>query len=174
MSSMVKRVAVGVAAIAALAGVAFAIGSGGDATDSSRASTGSTSRVVFDANAGTKRRILSVGGLTLRASCTDYGPGRTYLSVAARTSVNNAARATVLSDNSGSEPTTYVFKSGDFDRSFGWYDVMGKASAKATGTFSFARPDGGQVSVTFKATEGTPRGDCSFHGIAVYLPTPHL
>lgn len=128
-------------------------------------------RVAFHADAGVKnKRILNLGGLAVRASCTDYGAGRIYLGVGAKTQIQNAARALVLSQRRSGEAQTYAFKSSDFDPGFGWYDITGTNPYDTTGTFSFARPDGGQVSLTFRADQGTPSGDCTFDGTAEYLP----
>lgn len=133
--------------------------------------TPESARVSFHADAGTEnKRILNLGGLVARASCIDYGQGRKYLSVVAKTTIDNTARALVLSQRRGGDAQTYSFKSSDFDRSFGWYDITGTNPYDTSGTLSYARPDGGQVALTFRADQDTPRGDCAFDGTANYLP----
>lgn len=127
--------------------------------------------VTFQADAGTKNEnILNVGGLVIRASCTDFGQGRKYLSVSAKTTVNNAARALVLSQRRAGQASAYSFKSSDFDRSFGYYDITGTNPYDTTGTFSYARPDGGQVAITFRADEDEQGYDCYFAGDVRYIP----
>ncbi len=155
-------------AATALAGVGLLVGTGAAGT-SRAADAGTTTRAVrFEANAGTRnKRILDLGGLVIRASCTDYGRGRTYLSVATKTKINNASKAVVLSQRHAGRGHTYAFSSG-FDRADGWYDFTGTNPANTTGTLSFSRPDGGQVSVTFRADEGTPHADCLFRGTASF------
>lgn len=126
--------------------------------------------VRFHEDAGVRNeRILSVGGLLARASCTDFGRGRKYLSVTVKTRINDASRATILSQKRGGQVSTYLLKSSDFDRSFGWYDLLGTNPYRTTGTFSYARPDGGQVALTFRADETTSGNDCVFDGMATYL-----
>lgn len=167
-----KGIATGaVALVVAAAVVAVAFASGDESSQPSSAVGPTTRPVDFEADAGAKNvRILSLGGVLLRASCTDYGQGRVYLSVAAKSQVNNAARALVLSQRRGGEATTYSFKSSDFDPSFGYYDITGTNPYRTTGTFSFARPDGGQVAVTYRADQGVGGHDCTFAGLATYAP----
>lgn len=70
----------------------------------------------------------------------------------------------------GDEAETYAFRFSDFDRSYGWYDFLGANPYGTTGTLSYSRPDGGQVSVTFRADQRTPGADCAFSGSARFVP----
>jgi hypothetical protein len=154
-------------AASALAAVALLSGTASVGISRSADKSSATEAVKFEANAGTRNmHILDLGGLVIRASCTDYGRGRTYLSVEAKTELNNAARAVVLSQQHAGRGQTYAFSSDNFDRADGWYDFTGTNPANTTGTLSYSRPDGGQVSVTFRADEGTPHADCVFRGTA--------
>lgn len=163
-----RAIVIGATLVTASALAAVGLLSGTGPLGTSRAAdTGTATQAVrFEANAGTRnQRILDLGGLVIRASCTDYGKGRTYLSVAAKTKINNAAKAVVLSQRRAGRGHTYAFSSA-FDRADGWYDFTGTNPANTTGTLSYSRPDGGQVSVTFRADEGTPQADCVFLGTA--------
>lgn len=163
-----KAAAVIVVLSAALAVVAWG---SGDADLSRASASAPPTTATFQADAGVKnKRILNVGGLVVRASCTDFGQGRKYLSVAAKTTINNAARALVLSQRRAGQASTYSFKSSDFDRSFGYYDITGTNPYDTTGTFSYARPDGGQVAITFRADEDEQGYDCYFAGDVQYSP----
>jgi hypothetical protein len=155
-------------AVSALAVVGLLSGTGPLGTSRAADTGAATQAVNFEANAGTRnKRILDLGGLLIRASCTDYGKGRTYLSVAAKTKINNAAKAVVLSQRHAGRGHTYAFSSG-FDRADGWYDFTGTNPANTTGTLSYSRPDGGQVTLTFRADEGTHQADCIFRGPASF------
>jgi len=163
--------AVAILAVAILAVVALALTHRGAAPSQASPGESATSvPVSLHADAGPgKQRILRLGGLVVRASCTDYGQGRQYLGVAAKTTINDAARALVLSQRHGGQAQTYSFKSSDFDRNYGWYDITGTNPYDTTGTFSYARPDGGQIALTFRADQDTGT-DCVFDGEANYLP----
>ncbi len=126
--------------------------------------------VEFHENAPVNgRAILELGGLTVRADCIDYGRGRKYLSVVARTKINNTAAATVLSQGKV-ERATFAFRKPDFDRRDGWYDFLGTNPDGTSGTLSYSRPDGGQLSLIFRSDQATPEGDCGFEGTASYRP----
>src|SRR4051812_18332346 len=118
--------------------------------------------VHFRAHTGTNNeRILRLNGLTLIASCRHIdGYPKPLLSVSAKTSVDNA----VLASNFGQQRqgfASYTFVVDDFDRGNGRRrDVLGTNPDKTAGTLNYSRPDGGQVSVTFVADEGTPQGAC--------------
>jgi hypothetical protein len=158
-------------ALAPLALFAFAAGVGARSDPRSSAERFRTVPVHYSANAGSRNeRILRLGGLVVRASCTDYGQGRIYLSAGARTLVDDTARALVLGRRDGGQAETYGFSSGDFDRDFGWYDLTGPNPDRTTGTFSYARPDGGQISLTFRADEAAHGADCRFDGTVLYAP----
>ena len=53
------------------------------------------------------------------------------------------------------------------DRSFGWYDILGTNPYNTTGTFAYARPNGDQVSLTYRADEDSDGVDCLFEGTAL-------
>jgi hypothetical protein len=112
--------------------------------------------------------MLDLGGLVVRASCINYGQGHIYLTVAAKTRIDNTSRAVVLSQHHAGQGTTYAFSANDFDRKDGWYDFTGTNPANTTGTLSYSRPDGGQLGLTFRADEGRPQADCVFRGTASF------
>jgi hypothetical protein len=109
---------------------------------------------------------LSLGGLTLVGSCRHVdGNPKPLLSVSARTSVDNAILASHFGQQGHGSPT-YTFVLDDFDRSDGRRDVLGSDPAATAGTLNYSRPDGGQVSVTFVADEGSSQGACVFAATA--------
>lgn len=118
------------------------------------------------------RSILELGGLTLRASCHDYGRGQRYLGVTAETAVDDAVAAVSFGQTKGGGPASYTFVQSDFDRSYGRWDILGTNPDNTAGSLNLARPDGGQVLVEFVADEGTAQADCLFGGMATYAPAP--
>jgi hypothetical protein len=128
--------------------------------------------VHFLADTGTNNeRILRLNGLTLIASCRHiHGNPLPLLSVSAKTSVDNAVLASHFGQGRHGFPN-YTFVLDDFDKGNGRRrDVLGTNPDKTAGTLNYSRPDGGQVSVTFVADEGTPQGACVVGGTAVSAP----
>lgn len=147
----------------ALALGALAVGCGGDAKDSDSVTT---QAVTFQADTGTKgEKLLDLGGLTLKGYCR-HEAGRIHLAVTAATATDDAVLGSRFSQ--GSSPYTFVLD--DFDRSFGEYDLMGKASDETAGTLNYLPSEGGQVVVDYAAAEETAQGDCTFGGVATYAP----
>lgn len=132
-----------------------------------------TEPVVFYANAGEKDdAILSLGGLTVSGSCRDYGP-RTdgpYLSMTARTAVDDAMIGVSFVQRKGGEQSAYSFGLSDFDRDYGRWDFLGTNPDNTVGTLVYSHPDRGQVTLTYLADRATAQGDCAFSGTATYAP----
>ena len=106
------------------------------------------SHYAADPNTGAER-VLDLGGLIVRARCSSTDDGRAYLSVGARTRVDDAARAVAFHrDDSGSG--TYAFSAQDFDRDSGWYDFAGAVFDRTSGTLAYTRPDSGGVSFSVR------------------------
>lgn len=175
MMSKPDRPIVALSVVAAIAAATVAVAASGcgaaGTTASPHASQPSIQGVRFQARAGTDRtRILSLGGLTLLGTCRRHPPNPTpFLSVAAKTSVDNAVISSHFGQQRRGSPN-YTFVLDDFDRSYGQWDVLGTNPDKTAGTLNYSRPDGGQVSATFVADEGTSQGACVFAGTAVYAP----
>jgi len=131
-----------------------------------------TEPVSFQADAGVEARpILRIGGLTLRAWCTDHGPRTgSYLSVAAETAIDDAIIGSSFIQKIGPDHSAYTFVQPDFDRGYGPWDFLGSNPDKTAGTLNYSRPDGGQVTVVFLADQGTSQGDCFFGGTATSAP----
>jgi hypothetical protein len=134
---------------------------------------GLTKPITFNASAGESNdSILSLGGLTVSASCRDYG-GRVdapYLSVGARTAYDDSMIGVSFVQRKGPQPAAYSFVLSDFDRDYGTWDFLGTNPVNTVGTVVFSRPDGGQVTITYLADRGTAQGQCAFSGTATYAP----
>ena len=163
-----------VATVAVALAVGFLVGAlafDEEAESGSTAADPSIEPVSFRADAGAKdQTILNLGGMSIVGSCVqavDFGP---YLSVAAETAVDDAAIAVSFTQRRGQDQSAYEFGLSDFDRSYGPWDFLGTNPGDTAGTLHFARPDGGQVSITFLANQDTAQGDCVFGGTAVYAP----
>lgn len=168
------RLTVAALLAATCATAAFGCGSQGGGVPAGPDHVTRTVNYRADAGAG-REQVLDLGGLVIRAGCTDYGQGRIFLNVAARSTVEGAARAAVLTKwQSGArrKARTYSFKSSDFDRDYGWYDFIGKNPYGTTGSLSFARPDSGQVAFTFVADQGVGGSDCTLQGTGFFAPAP--
>lgn len=157
------------AVVAALA-VALASGQNHGGSSSAQVLRSKVVEVTFAADGGDEnRRIFNIGGLIVRASCIDYGGGREYLSVAAKSSIDDASRAVVFSQTRAGQELAYAFRAGDFDADDDWSDFLGTNPYGTTGTLSYARPDGGQVALTFESDRNTPEGDCILRGQATFM-----
>lgn len=115
------------------------------------------------------RALVDLGGLSLSASCRDYGLNRgPHLMVAARTAEDDAAIASSFIQQREGLQDPYSFVVFDFDRSFGAYDPLGSSPRNTVGTLIYSRPDGGQVTVDYVADRNAARGECLFSGTATY------
>lgn len=132
-----------------------------------------TKPLVFYASAGdSDDSILSLGGLTVSGSCRDHG-GRVdppILSVTASTAFDDAMIGVSFTQRRGAEQAAYSFGLSDFDRNYGPWDFLGTDPVDTVGTLVFARPDGGQVALSYLADRGTAQGECAFGGTATYAP----
>lgn len=177
MAEVLKRRATALLAIVSLAAGAM-VGSLAYGEGSSSGQGGATSAVViepvaFESDGGVAGEpLLELGGLTLRAWCSDYGRGQVYLTVTAETAVDNAVAAVSFEQRKGAEPASYRFVQSDFDRSYGPWDMLGTNPDNTAGTLDYSRPDGGQVLVGFLADEAVGQGECAFRGVATYAPAP--
>ena len=151
----------------ALALGALVVGCGGD-DDAEDSDSATTQAVTFQADAGTKgEMLLDLGGLTLKGFCQRLAD-QIHLTVTVTTASDNAVLVSSASQASNSSPFTVVLD--DFDRSFGEYDLMGKASDEIAGTLNYMPSAGGQVVVDWAAAQGTAQGDCVFGGVATHAP----
>ena len=150
----------------ALALGALAVGCGGEDEAEGSDSSPTTRAVTFQADTGTKGEVLlDLGGLTLKGYCR-LQDGRIHLAVTATTATDDA----VLGSRFSQRYSPYTFVLDDFDRNFGEYDVMGKASDETAGTLNYMPSDGGQVVVDYAAAQDTAQGACAFGGVATYAP----
>lgn len=126
-----------------------------------------------------RRTVLALGGLEVDAACQRYGPpnqptrGFDGLSVTARSAVGGASIVSSFLQREGAKgPATYpyVFAVRDFGPDYGAYDFLG-TPYKVTGDLHYARPDGGNVTVSYAANQQRLTDGCSFSGTAVYAAT---
>ncbi len=138
--------------------------------ENSSPSTGpQTEKVDFRADAGVRnRKVLDLGGLTIRASCRNYGQEQSYLQATAETSVDNSVVA-VFYGQQGDQQAK-AFNLSDFDRRYGAWDFLGTDPDNTAGTLSYSRPDSGQLVLTFLADEDTQQGECVLGGAAHFFP----
>ena len=126
-----------------------------------------TEKIDFRVDAGVRsRKVLDLGGLTLRASCRDYGQEDAYLQATAETSVDNSVIAAFYGQRASQEIN--VFNLSDFDRRYGAWDFLGTDPDNTAGTLNYFRPDGGQLVLTFLADQA--QGECVFGGVAQFFP----
>jgi hypothetical protein len=158
-------------AVALLAAAAVLAGATGWALASDRGSRQSAQglevrKVSFQVSRRVQyERILDLGGLSLRARCRKDG-GKWDLDVTAKTAVDNAVL--VASFSQKRDPSAFTAPVPNFDRSTGPISFLGVFYRDAAGTLSYSRPDGGQLTLTFFAAEGTAQGGCVFGGIAEF------
>src|SRR5215211_3446102 len=90
--------------------------------------------VAFQAGPGTRgERLLDLGGLRLTGNCERETGGQARLVVTAVTSLDNA----VLGSRFSQGGTPYTFVLSDFDRNYGEYDLLGKASGNVAGELNY-------------------------------------
>ena len=140
---------------------ALVVGCGGN-DDAEDYEAATIQAVTFQADTGAEgEELLDLGGLTLKGYCRREA-GRTHLAVTATTATDDA----VLGSRFSQRSSPYAFVLDDFDRDFGEYDVMGKASDETAGTLNYMPSGGGQVVVDWTAAQDTAQGDCVFGGVA--------
>ena len=129
-------------------------------------------KVHFRSNgAPVGQKVLDLGGLMIHASCRKLGQRYPALQVTAQTKLDDSAAAVFFGEdaNENKVAAEYAFNLSDFDRAFEW-DFLGSESDASAGTFSYVRPDGGQVTLTFLADEATGQVACLFAGNARFIP----
>lgn len=157
-------------ALLALALAALVLGCGGNNDDAEGSGAATTQAITFNAETGNQgEELLDLGGLTLTGYC-QRAAGQIHLAVTAATATDDAVLGSRFSQRDS--PCTFVLD--DFDRNFGEYDVMGKASDETAGTLTYMPVGGGQVVVDYVAVEETAQGDCAFGGVATHAPQREL